>query len=519
MVLAAVLGAAATGVGYVLLVGAVDRMLAALRERVVDRAVRLPLDRIERVGSGDVVARTADDVTMLTQNLNETLPMLTGALFAVVVTMFGMAALDWRLLAVLLMLLPVYALGIRMYRRLAPDMYSRERAHRGRRAAEMLAALRGLGAVRAFGMQERRRALIAEQSWAVVRLAVAIRIVNNRLFGRANAAEWLGMTLLLGVGFLLVRGGDLTVGAVTAATLYFLRLFGPIGSLLLVIDPLSSAAASLRRIVGVLEYADDDRSQTSSDGPAVADSHRRVDVEVRGVRCAYGEHEVLHGVDLTLPAGTTTAVVGMSGAGKSTLAAVIAGARPATAGTVRVGGVDADGMTESDRARTVALVTQEVHVFAGTLRDDVAIADPSADDDRVREALAAVGADEWVDALSAGVETIVGAQGVALTPVQEQQLALARVVLLDPPVVILDEATAEAGSAGASALEVAADRVVRGRTALVVAHRLSQAARADRVVLMRDGAIVEAGTHADLLAAGGEYADLWRSWSRGRSEP
>ncbi|KXP11413.1 hypothetical protein AXK57_08765 [Tsukamurella pulmonis] len=496
-----------TAYGFVLMAGAVDRVIARLRERVIDSGMHLPLARLERVGPGDLIARTTDDVTVLTQTVNETLPAITGAGFAVAVTLVGMGVLDWRFVLVALVLAPVYYFAIRRYRRHAPAQYLEERRRRGRRAAELLASVRGLPTVRAFGLQADRRARISEHSWAVVRLAVNIRIINNRLFGRVNFAEWLGMTLLLLIGFQLVRDDAVTVGVVTAATLYFLRLFGPIGQLMLVVDPISSASASLQRVVGVIV----ENEGAAAVGGTDAGTGGAGAIDVRGLNFSYGERDVLHAVDLAVPAGRTVAVVGASGAGKSTLAAILAGARPAGTGAVLLDGADIADLDPATRARRICLVTQDVHVFAGTLADDLRLVAPEATDDELRAALATAGLDLELD-------REVGAQAGALTPVQAQQVALARVALLDPPVVVLDEATAEAGSAGAAELEEAAHRITGGRTAVVIAHRLAQAARADEVVLMADGRIAERGTHAELVAAGGAYAELWAAWSRGRDE-
>jgi ATP-binding cassette subfamily C protein len=210
------------------------------------------------------------------------------------------------------------------------------------------------------------------------------------------------------------------------------------------------------------------------------------------------------------------ALVGPSGAGKSTVAKLVAGVHRVDDGTVEVGDRDVaalDRATSGPPAARVTLVTQEVHVFAGPLAADLRLARPGASDDELHAALDLVGATPWVAALDDGLDTVVGEVGHQLSPTQAQQLALARLVLADPQVAILDEATAEAGSAGAGVLDAAATAAIAGRTALVIAHRLTQAATADRIVVLDQGRVVEQGSHAALLASGGLYADLWSAWS------
>ncbi|HWS32245.1 MAG TPA: ABC transporter ATP-binding protein, partial [Actinoplanes sp.] len=244
----------------------------------------------------------------------------------------------------------------------------------------------------------------------------------------------------------------------------------------------------------------------------------RATVEVDTIEHAYRpDRPVLRGVSLEVAATERVALVGASGAGKTTLAGLIAGVRRPTGGVIRLGGTDMAELDPADVRRSVVILTQEVHVFAGPLGDDLRLARPDGTDEQLWSALARVGAGDWVAALPDGLGTVVGAGGHRLTVTQAQQLALARLVLADPPIAVLDEATAEAGSAGARLLEAAVEKALAGRTGIVVAHRLGQAVSADRVVVLDAGRVLEAGTHTELAARpGGHYAMLWQAWANHR---
>lgn len=510
LVLVAVAQGVAVAYGVSLVARLGETVLATLRERVVERALGMPLEQVEKAGSGDLTSRVTADVSLVAEAVRKALPVLVRSVLTIVLTLGALAVLDWRFLLAALLAVPVQLHTARWYVGRAVPLYAAGRVAAGARQQQLLDSIGGAATVRAFRLGTEHRARAERRSAEAMDLTMrGIRLVL-RFYCRLHIAEFVGLTAVLGAGFLLVRDGSASIGTATAAALYFHALFGPMNNALVLLDDAQSATAGLARLVGV------------ADQPAPDEGHRAeasgASVEVRGLRHAYGVDgpEVLADVDLALAPGEHVAVVGASGAGKTTLAKLIAGVHVPSGGTVSVGGAVLADLGPELTRRTVALVTQEVHVFSGPLADDLRLARPDAADGELRAALDRVGALAWAEALPESLETVVGTGGHTLTGAQAQQLALARLVLADPPVAILDEATAEAGSSGARALEAAASRALEGRTALVVAHRLTQAASADRIVVLDAGRVVETGTHDELRAADGQYAALWQAWSGSR---
>lgn len=310
------------------------------------------------------------------------------------------------------------------------------------------------------------------------------------------------MISVLALGVWLAFAGEVTPGAVTAAALLFQRIIGPIQGLVYVMDDFQDALTSLGRIVGVIKHPQEESANLK---------HRQalrpgVLVGIRDMDFAYPQgHHVLKSIDLEIIAGETVAVVGATGSGKSTLAALIAGVYGPSQGEVK----------RSIDTADIYSLSQETHVFMGTVRENLTLAQPAATDEEIMQALLATGAYSFVMTLPEGLDTEVGHGARRLEPSQAQHLALARLSLLDPPLVILDEATAEADSADAEALDRASAVITKKNAAFVIAHRLSQAARSDRIVVMDAGRIIESGSHENLLEAEGRYAELWRAWTAG----
>ncbi len=498
MLAGVVLGAIGSAATIILAGRSYHAMLADLRERLVDRAMHLPQGVIERAGTGDLVSRSSDDVAQIADAAPQLIPAFAMTGFTIAVTLAGMTALDWWYGLALLIVLPVYVATIRWYLRTGPRIYQAERTAMSGRAQQLIESQRGYATVLGLALGEHRHQKVLEASWSVVQHSLRAQTVQNMFFGRLNIAEYLGVAAILATGYLLLDAGQSSIGAVTAAVLLFLRLFGPINQLLFVVDTLQSAVASLNRIIGVAALPTP--AMDSAPSPYANAGGVRVD----RVSFSYdGQHLALDEITLRIAPGERVAVVGASGAGKTTLGAVIVGIHPPHRGTIA-------------RPERSAVLSQEVHVFAGTLRENLTLARPEATDEQVHEALRLTGATGLLEATPDGLDTPLGDTGHEPTAAQAQQLALARLMLADPELAILDEATAEAGSADAGLLDQAATAATEGRAAVVIAHRLSQAAACDRILVMDAGRIIEEGTHHDLVAVDGVYSTLWADWDAGR---
>lgn len=489
-----------------------QRILAGMREDVIDRALDLPAQTMERTGIGDALSRVADDVDVAARAVNNLVPNLIQLGFLVVITLVGMATLSPWLLLMVVIIVPMYVIAAVMYLRRTAPIYRRERIAMGARAQGLLSAIHGIPTVHAYGIERRETRHVAVLSETASLLNMRVMYLVGRLVVGLNVPENLALAMVLLLGFVMVQVGGAPVGLVAAAGVYLVTLFWPMMAVIFNLDEVQSALASLARMVGVI---------TSIDPAASPGTERPADASIRleQVSHAYTTDEdgnariILHPLDLEIAPGETVSLVGASGAGKSTLAAILAGTLEPRHGRVLHGGADlAHADLEAVRSHA-SIVSQDVHVFRGTLREDLQLAAPRADDHALRAALRRVDALAWVDRLPKGLDTEVGEKGARLTAEQSQQLALARVVLQDPSVLILDEATADEGSSGARVLERAALEVARGRTTIIVAHRLSQAKVADRILVMADGAVVEEGSHEELVALGGDYARLWEAWS------
>ncbi len=483
-----------------------EKVLAELREDFVENTLALPVGVVESAGSGDLLTRTSRDVEQLGWSVRWALPEWLIAVITATLTFTAALLVGWWVLVPCVLGIPPLVVGARWYLARAKDGYLAENESYSQMNATLTETVEGARTVEALGLGDERVARIDQDiagSYAAEKYTLFLRTV---FFPSVEVAYLIPTVATLLFGGWLYTQGSVSLGDVTAATLYVQMLIDPVDRIISILDELQVGAASLARLLGVAQVPDD--REVTGNVPV----GERIDAE--DVRFSYAPgRDVLHGVDLSVEVGERIAMVGPSGAGKSTLGRLLAGIHPPRTGSVTVGGVGLTELPLTDLRGHVALVTQEHHVFVGTLRENLALAvDEVADDSKLLEALDAVDAREWVEAMPEGLDTVVGSGGRTLTPPQAQQIALARLVLADPHTLVLDEATSLIDPRAARHLERSLAAVLHGRTVIAIAHRLFSAHDADRVAVVEDGRITEFGSHDELVEQEGSYAALWSSW-------
>ena len=482
-----------------------EEVFAQLREEFLESVLQLPLVEVERAGTGDLLSRTSNDVESLARTVRFALPEWLVAIIQTLITLVAMLLVSPIGAVATLVSTPFLFFSTRHYLRYATPGYSRERISYATMMGTIAETAEGARTIDALRLGDRqvervrsdiRESFYSEMYTLLMRLVWFPIVESSYALATGATLAWCGF-----LAFHHVMG----LGAATTITLYVVQINVPIDRIIAWLDELQIGQVSLARLVGVSVVKD--TRPTEGTEPA------NEQIELREVHYAYRSgHDVLKGINLTIRPGERLAIVGPSGAGKSTIGRLIAGIDAPTSGSATVGGQDLSELPLTMLRSHVALVTQEHHIFIGTVKDNLALAKPEASEEELLACLDAVDALEWVKALPEGLNTELGTTGFPITPAQAQQLALARLVLANPHTLILDEATALLDPRAARHLERTMSAVLTGRTVIAIAHRLHTAHDADRVCVVVDGQISELGTHDELVALNGEYAALWASW-------
>jgi ABC-type multidrug transport system fused ATPase/permease subunit len=489
-----------------------ETVFAQLREEFLESVLALPLVEVERAGTGDLLSRTTNDIEALSRTVRFAMPEWLVAVVQAVLTLIAMAIVSPLATVASLVSLPILFFSTRYYLHYATPGYRRERMSYATMSGSVSETAEGARTVDAHRLGHRqsqriegniRESFYSEMYTLLMRMVWFPTVESAFAFAVATTLAWSGW---------LALHHNITIGAATTVTLYVVQINDPIDRIVSWLDELQVGQTSLARLVGV--------SVVRDDRPTEGIEPSNETITMHDVRYAYRPgFDVLNGLSLTIRPGERLAIVGPSGAGKSTIGRLLAGIDAPRSGSVMVGDVALASMPLPMLRRHVALVTQEHHIFIGTVHENLALAKPEATDDEILRALEAVDALEWVHALPDGILTELGTTGYQVSPAQAQQLALARLVLSDPHTLVLDEATAMLDPRAARHLERSLVAVLRGRTVVAIAHRLHTAHDADRVCVVIDGKIAELGTHDELVALNGEYASLWSSWRNEKPNP
>jgi ATP-binding cassette, subfamily B, bacterial len=506
-----------------------ESLILQLRQAVFDHVQRMPIAFFTRTRTGALVSRLNNDVIGAQRAFSDTLSGVLGNLVALTLALIAMLIISWPITVLALLLLPVFVVPAR---RIGARLAALEREaaqHNSTMSTQMTERFSAPGAtlVKLFARPERESREFGLRARRVRDIGVLTAMVQMTFVVALTLVSSLALALVYGLGGFFALGGRLEAGAVVSLALLLTRLYAPLTGLASARVEVMSALVSFDRVFEVLDL----KPLITEKPGAAAVPPGPVAVEFENVRFAYpsadrvslasleevavldtrGGVEVLHGVSFRAEPGQMLALVGSSGAGKSTIAQLIARLYDVDEGAVRLAGIDVRDLTAASIRETVGMVTQDGHLFHDSVRENLLLAAPEADDSQLWEALRRARLDELVASLPDGLDTVVGERGYRLSGGERQRLTIARLLLAHPRVVILDEATAHLDSTSEAAVQEALTEALVGRTAIVIAHRLSTIRAADQILVIEAGRIVERGQHADLLAANGRYAELYRT--------
>jgi ATP-binding cassette, subfamily B, bacterial len=476
---------------------------AHVRDSIFRRALDLDARYHDRVGAGELISRASNDAELVAR-MFDSIGHTIGYVLTVVGVSVVLCVVDWHLALAVLAPLPLISIGFGRYskRYAARTKVNQEKLGELTSLAEE--TISGIRVVKGVGAGPALSARFKRTSDDVVRTALDVANVDAVFLPALEALPLIGMLVVVWYGGHLVLDGTITVGTFALFAFYLVLLVMPLRTIGQRVSTVQRAAAASRRIVDVL-HAEPEVVEATSAAAFPASSEVRFD----DVHFAYGEEQpILDGFSLTIPEGTSLALVGGTGSGKSTAAALLARFYDPGQGSVTIGGVDLRELRLDELRRGVGIVFEETFLFGDTVRGNVAFSAPEAEQDDVERATWLAGASEFVERLPEGYETVLGERGFSLSGGQRQRIAIARAILADPQVLILDDATSAVDATKEHEIRAALGEVMRGRTTLVIAHRPATIALADRVAVVDEGRVVEEGTHAELLARSGRYRSL-----------
>ena len=492
-----------------------ESFLRTMRNRLFSHLMSLSLDYFETEKTGKIVARMTSDIDAMQELISQGLVLFVQNIFLFIGAVVFMLVLSWELALGVLVIVPPLFFASRWFRRVSNKAYLEVRDSISTNLTTLQEGLEGVRVVQAYGRTRSFTERFGRTNEDQYEANMETVRISAKYFPFVEYAGVAATAVIVGYGGWLSSRGVVEVGVVAAFVLYLQQVFEPINQLSQLYNVVQSAGAALQKILSVL-----DTPATIKERPGAVDLPRNGEIDVDAVTFAYGTNEpVLHDVSLHVSSGERLALVGPTGAGKSTLAKLIARFYDPTAGAVRVDGVDLRDATMESLRKRVVVVPQEGFLFAGSLRENVRVGRPEATDEEVETALEVLGLLERFRAFPDGLETEVRERGSRLSAGERQLVSIARAALADPSVLVLDEATSNLDPGTEHHVEQAMEKLMHGRTTIVVAHRLSTAARANRIGVVKDGRLAELGSHEELVARGGHYAELYRTWSVHQAQP